>query len=108
MLSLLEVGGSLLERVAVGNPLSLALAASAFVLSLGYLLQLGYRRHVGSEQRVRAGGGPGKVVGAGGERARCRQGGLRGLPGDGCGGGAAAPGVLGQLWAPRMSSQTSR
>uniref|UniRef100_A0A669QPX8 Lanosterol 14-alpha demethylase n=1 Tax=Phasianus colchicus TaxID=9054 RepID=A0A669QPX8_PHACC len=48
MLSLLEVGGSLLERAAVGNPLSLLLAASAFALSLGYLFQLGYRRHVGA------------------------------------------------------------
>lgn len=57
MLSLMEVGGSLLERVAVGNPLSLVLAASAFALSLGYLFQLGYRRHVGSDQRVGAEGG---------------------------------------------------
>lgn len=54
-LGLMEVGGSLLERVAVGNPLSLVLAASAFALSLGYLFQLGYRRHVGSDQRVGAG-----------------------------------------------------
>ncbi|KAM3679322.1 lanosterol 14-alpha demethylase [Ammospiza nelsoni] len=51
MLNLMEVGGSLLERVAVGNPLSLVLAASAFALSLGYLFQLGYRRHLGSEQK---------------------------------------------------------
>lgn len=55
-LSLMEVGGSLLERVATGNPLSLVLAASAFALSLGYLWQLGYRRHAGSDQRVGAGG----------------------------------------------------
>ncbi|KAM6101409.1 lanosterol 14-alpha demethylase [Theristicus caerulescens] len=51
MLSLMEVGGSLLERVALGNPVSLVLAASAFALSLGCLFQLGYRRHVGSDQR---------------------------------------------------------
>lgn len=55
MLSLLEVGGSLLERAAVGNPLSLLLAASAFALSLGYLFQLGYRRHVGADRTVGAG-----------------------------------------------------
>ncbi|XP_050189709.1 lanosterol 14-alpha demethylase [Myiozetetes cayanensis] len=51
MLSLMEVGRSLLERVAVGNPLSLVLAASAFALSLGYLFQLGYRRHLGADQK---------------------------------------------------------
>ncbi|XP_037746653.1 lanosterol 14-alpha demethylase [Chelonia mydas] len=44
MLSLLEVGGFVLERVATGSPLSLVLVASAFVLSLGYLLRLGSRR----------------------------------------------------------------
>lgn len=54
MLNLMEVGGSLLERVAVGNPLSLVLAASAFVLSLGYLFQLSYRRHLDSKQQVSA------------------------------------------------------
>ncbi|XP_020640832.3 lanosterol 14-alpha demethylase isoform X1 [Pogona vitticeps] len=43
MLSVLEVGGSLLERVAAGSPFSLLLAASAFALSLGYLLQVGAR-----------------------------------------------------------------
>lgn len=69
MLNLMEVGGSLLERVAVGNPLSLVLAASAFALSLGYLFQLGYRRHLGSDQKVSAAGG-----------GRCRDG-LRG-PGE--------------------------
>uniref|UniRef100_A0A8C8VNI6 Lanosterol 14-alpha demethylase n=1 Tax=Pelusios castaneus TaxID=367368 RepID=A0A8C8VNI6_9SAUR len=43
MLSLLEVGGPLLERAAAGSPLSMALAVFAFVLSLGYLLQRGSR-----------------------------------------------------------------
>lgn len=63
MLSLLEVGGSLLERAAVGNPLSLLLAASAFALSLGYLFQLGYRRHVGAGRTVGAGhAGSGRCV----------------------------------------------
>lgn len=63
MLSLLEVGGSLLERAAVGNPLSLLLAASAFALSLGYLFQLGYRRHVGAGRTVGAGdAGSGRYV----------------------------------------------
>lgn len=69
MLNLMEVGGSLLERVAVGNPLSLVLAASAFALSLGYLFQLGYRRHLGSDQKVSAAGG-GAGRGPGGLR-RC-------------------------------------
>ncbi|XP_007430653.1 lanosterol 14-alpha demethylase [Python bivittatus] len=48
-----EAGGSLLERVAAGSPLSLLLAASAFALSLGYLLQLGSRqqRQSGSSRK---------------------------------------------------------
>nr|XP_060638255.1 lanosterol 14-alpha demethylase [Anolis sagrei ordinatus] len=41
VLTLLEMGGSLLEKVAFGGPISFLLAASAFALSLGYLLQLG-------------------------------------------------------------------
>lgn len=88
MLNLMEVGGSLLERVAVGNPLSLVLAASAFALSLGYLFQLSYRRHLGSEQKVgAAGGGPGLgpagPVSAGwGSRAVSPQGPARGGPRD--------------------------
>lgn len=44
MLSLLEVGGFVLERVATGSSFSLVLVASACVLSLGYLLRLGSRR----------------------------------------------------------------
>ncbi|KAL7976550.1 hypothetical protein Chor_008499 [Crotalus horridus] len=43
-LSWFEAGGSLLERIAAGSPLSLLLAASAFALSLGYLFQLGTRQ----------------------------------------------------------------
>ncbi|KAG8138895.1 putative Lanosterol 14-alpha demethylase-like protein [Naja naja] len=39
-----EAGGSVVERVAAGSPLSLLLAASAFALSLGYLFQLGTRQ----------------------------------------------------------------
>ncbi|XP_053215301.1 lanosterol 14-alpha demethylase [Podarcis raffonei] len=42
--SLLEAGYSLLEKAAAGSPLSLLLAASAFALGLGYLLQLGSRQ----------------------------------------------------------------
>lgn len=65
MLSLLEVGGFVLERVATGSPLSLVLVASAFVLSLGYLLRLGSRRRPqpgegvgpGAEERGLQGGG---------------------------------------------------
>lgn len=70
MLSLMEVGGSLLERVAVGNPISLLLAASAFALSLGYLFQLGYRRHVGSDRRVGTGGCAWPQPAGGGARER--------------------------------------
>lgn len=66
----MEVGGSLLERVAVGNALSLVLAVSAFALSLGYLLQLGYRRHVGSDQKVGAAGRAVPQAGRGGAGAR--------------------------------------
>lgn len=93
-LSLMEVGGSLLERVAVGNPLSLVLAASAFALSLGYLFQLGYRRHVGSEQKVgaggrRRGGAVGRGGGAGGLRHPPAEAGEREGEGEGRGGGGA-------------------
>lgn len=84
MLNLMEVGGSLLERVAVGNPLSLVLAASAFALSLGYLFQLSYRRHLGSEQKVgAAGGGPGRGPGRAGGRGLGEPGGVTAGPGPG-------------------------
>uniref|UniRef100_K7GHT6 Lanosterol 14-alpha demethylase n=1 Tax=Pelodiscus sinensis TaxID=13735 RepID=K7GHT6_PELSI len=43
MLGVLEICGSLLGRVTADSPLSILLAASAFVLSLGYLLPLGSR-----------------------------------------------------------------
>lgn len=77
MLNLMEVGGSLLERVAVGNPLSLVLAASAFALSLGYLFQLGYRRHLGSHKKVSAAAGP--------QQGRCPRAGGAGRPLQGSG-----------------------
>uniref|UniRef100_A0A8D2LP03 Lanosterol 14-alpha demethylase n=1 Tax=Varanus komodoensis TaxID=61221 RepID=A0A8D2LP03_VARKO len=51
VLSLLQVGGSLLEKVAASGPLSLLLAASALALSLGYLLQIGSRHRRLSNQK---------------------------------------------------------